>query len=389
MQSIAFARYARRERADISGRCTKRAFNRFPSHGGRERRRDAGRRVRHPTGAPRTPTGRWPPGCVIPQAPRTPQDAWALGGSQARSRDAVDLGGEVRRGMQAVRLGAVLPVPHGEDLAFLVGSRHEVSPVVGNDRGDLPVALQAGPPPGRRPARPSRRRSARRRPRRPVPSARKALDVDRVGGVGLVDHDQLGHTPGADLAEHLADGRDLRPRVGVGCRRPRAGSGRPPPPLPASSGTPRPADAAGAGRSRPCRSSVNQPAGRGPGPAHGRVQRGEQRVVHQHAGPGQPVEQARLARRWCSRRSPPTGTVAGGCAAALDLPARRHLRDLAAQLGGPRPDPPPVRLDLRLAGTPGADPAAVRPPGRPPAGTATRPSRAAAAAGTRSWASST
>ena len=37
----------------------------------------------------------------------------------------------------------------------------------------------------------------------------------RVGDVGLVDHDQLGHLVGADLGEHLAHGGELALGVGV------------------------------------------------------------------------------------------------------------------------------------------------------------------------------
>ena len=37
----------------------------------------------------------------------------------------------------------------------------------------------------------------------------------RVGGVGLVDDDQLGHLVGADLGEHLAHGGELALGVGV------------------------------------------------------------------------------------------------------------------------------------------------------------------------------
>src|ERR1019366_2462642 len=48
----------------------------------------------------------------------------------------------------------------------------------------------------------------------------------------------------------------------------------------------------------------------------------------------------------------------------LDLPPHRHLAELTAQPRGPRPDPAAVGLDLRLARSPGADPAAS---GDPPA----------------------
>src|ERR1019366_8890201 len=64
--------------------------------------------------------------------------------------------------------------------------------------------------------------------------------------------------------------------------------------------------------------------------------------------------------------------------AALDPAADGHLRDLPAQPCHPVPDPAPVSLDLRLTGPARPDAAAAS----LPAGTATRPSRAAAAADT-------
>src|ERR1700722_7182320 len=42
---------------------------------------------------------------------------------------------------------------------------------------------------------------------------------------------------------------------------------------------------------------------------------------------------------------------------ALHLPAHRHLANLASELRDPGPDPAPVRLDLGLTRTAGADPA--------------------------------
>ena len=105
-------------------------------------------------------------------------------------------------------------------------------------------------------------------------------------------------------------------------------------------------------------------AGRRPGPAHRRVQGGEQRVIDQDSGPGQPVEQAGLARVGVARDGH-RRHLAAAPLPALDLPAHRHLGDLAAQLGDARPDPAPVSLDLGFTGPAGADAAAA---GHPAAG---------------------
>ncbi len=98
----------------------------------------------------------------------------------------------------------------------------------------------------------------------------------------------------------------------------------------------------------------------GAGPAHGRVERGEQRVLHQHAGAREAVEQGRLARRWCSRRS--RRSEAGVPALAAHLAGGLHLLDLAPQLGHAGADAAAVELDLGLAGAARADARAGRDP---------------------------
>ena len=101
--------------------------------------------------------------------------------------------------------------------------------------------------------------------------------------------------------------------------------------------------------------SVNSRPSGGLGAAHRRVERGEQRVLDEDAGAGQPVEQRWTCPRWCSRRWRRDGIALRRRGAALGDADRLHVRDLAAQLGHPGADPPPVELDLRLTGTARAD----------------------------------
>ena len=104
--------------------------------------------------------------------------------------------------------------------------------------------------------------------------------------------------------------------------------------------------------------SVNPRPERRLGPAHGRVEGGEQRVLDQDPGPGQRVEQARLARVGVPgdhhRRH-----VTPSPLAALHLTAGGHARDVLLQPGDAGPQPAPVGLQLGLAGTAGADAAAA------------------------------
>src|SRR5262249_707621 len=106
------------------------------------------------------------------------------------------------------------------------------------------------------------------------------------------------------------------------------------------------------------------------------------RIVHEHASTRQGVQQRRFpgvgVTGYRDGGNPPARPPA-----ALYLAPGRHLGDLAAELGGPCPDPAPVRLDLGLAGAAGAHaapPRAARAP--PPASPATRPTPSGGAAGT-------
>ncbi len=113
-----------------------------------------------------------------------------------------------------------------------------------------------------------------------------------------------------------------------------------------------------------CRTNPNgvgereRPPGRRGGLADRRVEGREQRVLDQYAGPGELVEQARLARVGVAgdhhRRH-----LAALPLAALDLAAGRHVGDVLLQAGDTRPQPPPVSFQLGLAGTAGADAAAA------------------------------
>ena len=180
----------------------------------------------------------------------------------------------------------------------------------------------------------------------------------RVGGVGLVDDDELGHLAGADLGEHLAHGGDLA--LGVGVR-----------------AVDDVHDQVGVGdllqrRAERLDELVGQVADEPDGvgervdpPVLGRrttrggVERGEQRVLDEHAGVGQPVEQRGLAgvgvagdrhrRDRVALALGPLG-VAGGA----------HVAQLGAQLGDLGVDPAAVGLDLGLTGTTATDAAALR-----------------------------
>ncbi|OBJ74245.1 hypothetical protein A5643_01760 [Mycobacterium sp. 1274756.6] len=90
----------------------------------------------------------------------------------------------------------------------------------------------------------------------------------------------------------------------------------------------------------------------------GRVQGGEQRVLHQHPGPGQRVEQARLAGVGVADDRD-RGHVAVDAAAALGVADLLHRLDVAAQFGHPLADAAPVGFDLGLPRTAQAHPAAA------------------------------
>src|SRR3954471_5109934 len=88
---------------------------------------------------------------------------------------------------------------------------------------------------------------------------------------------------------------------------------------------------------------------------HCRVERREQRILDEHAGTREPVEQRRLAGVGVAgdddARDGPTSPLL-----PLHLASGLHAGDLAAQLRAALTDPPTVGLDLRLTRTAGADP---------------------------------
>src|SRR5256886_5269617 len=243
---------------------------------------------------------------------------------------------------------AVLAMRGFEDFTRPVYPGDEVAPVVRHQRGDL----------NRRPGQPcldglddrggagagTGRAQDGVRPQ-PLEPQQRLL----VGRVDLVDHQQLGQPVGAHLGQYLADRADLLLRVGV-----------------------RPVDDVydqvsladllqrGAERlDELVRKVPDEPDGvgervdppvAGTGPAGGRVEGGEQRVLHQDTGPGQPVEQAGLAgvgvpgdRHARHRVAYPPGP--------FGLPDHAHRLDLALELGDAGTDPAPVGLQLGLTGT--------------------------------------
>ena len=200
-----------------------------------------------------------------------------------------------------------------------------------------------------------------RRDRDRVPlDPQQPLEHQRIRRVRLVDHDDLGHVDGADVADHLAHGGQLllrrrvravhhvQDQVGVADLLHR--------------GAERldqvvrqvPDEPDGVGQ------RVEPPAGR-LGPAHGRVEGGEQRVLHQDARAREAVEQRGLAGVGVPGDGD-RGHLVAAPLLALDLAARLHLRDLPAHLRHLLADPPPVRLDLGLTGTTGGHAAATAGP---------------------------
>src|SRR4051794_1243209 len=179
-----------------------------------------------------------------------------------------------------------------------------------------------------------------------------------VGRVGLVHHHDLGHLVGADLAEDLADGRDLALGVGVAA-------------------VDDVEDQVGVGdllQGRPERLDqlVGQVPDEADGVAHrvhaavtgrrttgGGVEGGERRVLDQRAGAGEAVEGAGLAGVGVAGDRDARDVVATALL-ALGVAGALHVGQLAAQLGDLGVDPAPVGLDLGLTGATAADAAAVR-----------------------------
>ena len=165
--------------------------------------------------------------------------------------------------------------------------------------------------------------------------------------VGLVEHDQLGHALGADLAEHRAHGVDLAGRiggagvddvdqvVGVGGHLERALER-----LDEAVGK-APHEADGVGEQHRLATGQRQASRR-------RVERGEQAVLREHAGIGEGVEQRRLAGVGVADdrdRGQPTALAL----LALEVAGAVELLEVAIELADPPQDAPAVDLEPRLA----------------------------------------
>src|SRR4051812_21388382 len=250
---------------------------------------------------------------------------------------------------------ALAGVLHRVDLAVLVQAVDQVAAVVGQQRPELharprQLALDLG----------QRVRDALARLRADDHRVRLALAQPRqdhgVRGVGLVDHDQLRHLVGADLREHLAHRgqlalgvgvraiHDVQDQVGVGDLLQRAAERL----HQLVRQVPDEADRVAHG--------VDAAVGGGRTPRGG-VQGGEERVLHQHPGVGEPVEQARLAGVGVARDGHARDVVATALL-ALGVAGALHLAQVAPQLGDLGVDPAPVGLDLGLTGTTATDAAA-------------------------------
>ena len=190
--------------------------------------------------------------------------------------------------------GAVLAVLLAQHLALGVQARHQVAAVVGHDDLDVDRAGAAARPRCARAARRCPGRCAPRRRRRPARGRRSRAIVIGSARSALLMTTISGRFCRADLVEHLAHRRQLALGVGVG-------------------GVDDVQHEVGVGdllqrRAERLDQLVRQVAdeadgvGEGVQPAvggvrlaHGRVEGGEQRVVDEHAGAGEPVHQARLA----------------------------------------------------------------------------------------------
>src|SRR4029079_8419869 len=86
----------------------------------------------------------------------------------------------------------------------------------------------------------------------------------------------------------------------------------------------------------------------------GGVEGGEQRVLDQHAGPGQPVQQAGLAGVGVAGDGD-AGDVVAAALLALGVAGALHVGELAAELGDLGVDPAAVGLDLGLTGATATD----------------------------------
>ena len=156
---------------------------------------------------------------------------------------------------------------------------------------------------------------------------RSTTDDLGIGGVDLVDHDQLRHTVARRRRRALRGRRRAGRPDQDGAVDHVQHAGRRRRPLPRSNGTPRRAGAAGCGRSRPCRSACTpRPSGVRLGARSGRAWRTAR--SRRAPGLGEPVEQLRLAGVGVPGDRDARHRVAPA-ARALGVTGRLHVLDLA------------------------------------------------------------
>jgi hypothetical protein len=198
-------------------------------------------------------------------------------------------------------------------------------------------------------------RLARREQQRVRPLARQPLAGGGVDAVDLVQHQQAPALARADLGQHLARDLDLGGEGGVG------GVGQ----VHEEVGVARLVEGRAEARDEVVRQLLDEAHRVGDQDArdalrleraHGRVERGEERVAHQHAAAGQRAHPRRLPRvRVADQRH--RGSLAPAPAARAGVPLDGG--ELGAQLRDAVADLAAVELQLALAGPAPADAAAL------------------------------
>ena len=215
--------------------------------------------------------------------------------------------------------------------------------------------IALGPGAGRRsPA--AGRRCPRRSPPRPRPSrdARAGSRAQSPGSaMSALFHEQHRDVAGFDLAQHGVDRGDAA--VGVGPARVDHVQQQVGVDHLFERRTERVDELVRepAHETRPCRRAARSHR-RAAAAARGRVERGEQLVLDEHARVGEPVEQRRLARVGVADQRDRRGGLAAGAPCVASRASRRGRAGRARALDAAQ-QAPPVDLELRLTRTAGAD----------------------------------